>query len=88
MTAAIRVYVMAAYAIFPLLPREAGTLNRRTSPSPMGTADQRTHGRALPQRVRVLSMRAPIPRSVTPSRSLVSSIMVPMTAALIPTLSV
>ena len=51
---------------------------------PRGKVDQNIQGRALPILVWVRSMRLPKRMSVTPSRSLVISIRVPITAPFIP----
>ena len=79
---------MEAYATLAPPESPAGTLNRRIRPSPMKGAISPTQGRAFPHRVCVWSTILPMTRSDTPSRSLVSSMIVPTTAAGMPTLSV
>ena len=67
---------------------EAGTLKVRIRDTSVNGALIRSHGRAFPHLVFVLSMIPPIMISLAPSKKRATSIMVPTAAAAIPTESV
>ena len=70
------------YTSFEVSPSPDGTENSRIPARAKGIAMRRIHGRHLPNRDLVLSTITPMIRSVTPSNTLDSSMMVPMVAAL------
>ena len=86
--AANRLYVKKAYMSCIVSDPFCGMKKISTTASPVGTDSQSSHGRALPQRVRVLSMRTPARMSVMPSKSLEIRNMVPTAPAAMPMLSV
>jgi hypothetical protein len=67
--------------ILPVSSNAAGTENSRTKLTESGTAVHRIQGLAFPHRVRVLSMKTPTTRSVTPFNSWPMSRIVPAMAA-------
>ncbi len=84
----IKIYVAYAYIILWLSVAPIGTCISNTIPTNIRGAEAISQGLALPHLVSVLSTRAPIQRSLTPSNTRQTTNMVPIAAALISAVSV